>query len=368
MSKKSKRLHWLDNLRTFMIFLVLVAHVALVYEQYNMGTSWWIVTDVSNSDLYSILFIIVDIFVMATIFFVSGYLVPQSIKNKTNSQFIWSKFKRLIIPWIAAVLTLIPLYKYIFLLSRNLPQEHWSTYFHWDNSISQYWLWFLPVLFLFNILYLLIKNINTEKLNLLNSTLVTLIVCFIYSFIIDYFEFIGWTKTILIDFQNERLLIYFVVFILGVQYYMLDAFSKIKMRKKINILIHSVGCISINLYIFFIVYELINPNDFVVNKIVHIALYRMFFTLALTYLLFAFISLFKDKINITNKFTRMLNSSSYGVYIIHVIALGIISTTLLNIDISHFMKFTITVLITYLICITLVYIYLVKIKKPLLKK
>jgi hypothetical protein len=43
------------------------------------------------------------------------------------------KFKRLMIPWVIAVLSLIPLYKVIFLYSRGLPQEHWATYFHITN-------------------------------------------------------------------------------------------------------------------------------------------------------------------------------------------------------------------------------------------
>ena len=40
------------------------------------------------------------------------------------------RFKRFIVPWIVAVLTLIPLYRIIFLYSRQLPQEHWASYFH----------------------------------------------------------------------------------------------------------------------------------------------------------------------------------------------------------------------------------------------
>ena len=97
MSNLNNRLYWLDNMRTFLIFLVVVIHTATVYEKYGMGADWWLVVDPSNSDLNGILFIILNIFVMATIFFISGYLVPPSLNNKTNGQFIWSKFKRLIL-------------------------------------------------------------------------------------------------------------------------------------------------------------------------------------------------------------------------------------------------------------------------------
>ena len=128
---KGNRIYFLDNLRTFMIFLVVLIHVATVYEKYSMGALWWIVIDPSASDLNGILFLILNIFVMATIFFISGYFAPLSLKNRTGWIFLRSKFKRLMIPWIIAVLTLIPFYKIIFLYSRNLTQESWTSYFHW---------------------------------------------------------------------------------------------------------------------------------------------------------------------------------------------------------------------------------------------
>lgn len=40
---KGKRFYWLDNLRTFMIFLVVVIHASIVYDRYAIGAAWWIV-------------------------------------------------------------------------------------------------------------------------------------------------------------------------------------------------------------------------------------------------------------------------------------------------------------------------------------
>ena len=155
--------------------------------------------------------------VMPTIFFISGFFAPLSMKSKQGWEFLKSRFKRLIIPWIIAVLTLIPLYKIIFLYSRNLPQESWTTYFHWSNGIwSQNWLWFLPVLFLFDALYLLFSraNINMSNISLKKAVFAIFLIGFIYSFCMSIFKFQGWTNTIFIDFQNERLLIYLMIFLL----------------------------------------------------------------------------------------------------------------------------------------------------------
>ena len=79
---KGNRIFFLDNLRTFMIFLVVLVHAGLVYEKSGFPASWWIVFDPSTSDLPGLLFFILDIFIMPTLFFISGFFAPLSMKNK----------------------------------------------------------------------------------------------------------------------------------------------------------------------------------------------------------------------------------------------------------------------------------------------
>lgn len=357
MVKTDNRIYWLDNLRTFMIFLVVVIHAATVFEKYSMGALWWIVIDPSNSDLNGILFLILNIFVMATIFFVAGYLIPLSLKNKSVWNFLRFKFQRIMVPWIIAVLILIPLYKVIFLYSRGLPQESWTAYFHWKSLWSQNWLWFLPVLFLFDMIYLLFDKINTSKISIKQSIWVALIVVFVYSFSMDYFGLHGWTKTILIDFQNERLLVYFMIFILGSQLYKIRAFDSNKVNKKINTIVHSTGWLPINLYIFFVIYALIYPENYIINKVIHVSLARLSFTLSLAYLLYVFVTVFWYYMNKTGKMLNTLNKNSYGVYFIHVIVMGVIALIMLNTGIPLFLKFLILIASTYLISNLVVYFY-----------
>ena len=162
-----KRIYFLDNFRTFLILLVVVLHSGLVYE--SVLENVWIVSDPIKNSNIGLLRMYLDIFVMFSIFYVSGYFIPKSIKSKTNKEFIVSKFKRIMIPWIVAVFTLIPAYKIIFLYSRDLPQQAWYTYFHifqrtgsdlsvFSDNPTQNWLWFLPILFFFQLIYLLLSK------------------------------------------------------------------------------------------------------------------------------------------------------------------------------------------------------------------
>ncbi len=202
---KTNRIHWMDNLRTITILLVVLYHVGGVYEAAGLWGWFWIVDDPDTITWVGIVGIMFDIMVMPIMFFIAGYLTPASLKNKTGRDFIMGKAKRLLLPWLIAVLTLIPLYKVIFLYSRNLPQEHWSTYFHVTNPNSQNWLWFLPVLFSFNMLYLLFTKLDIKlpTISLKFAIIGIFLIGLVYSFLISgILGFRSWTLTPIIDFEN----------------------------------------------------------------------------------------------------------------------------------------------------------------------
>ncbi len=357
---QGNRIYFLDNLRTFMIFLVLLIHVGIVYESSGVGGLFWIVYDPSTSNLFEILDLIIDLFVMSAIFFVAGYFTPLSIKNKNAWAFLKSKFKRLMIPWIIAVLTLIPLYKVIFLYSRNLPQESWTSYFHWSNGIwSQNWLWFLPVLFLFDILYLFLSrlNINISKITLKGAIGGFFLMGLIYSFCMDIFNGQGWTKTIFIDFQNERLLIYFLIFLLGSLCSKLKTFDSKGKSKKFYIILSCTAWIPVTLYISLLFNSLLNPGKYILSEIVDSLLIRFSFLLALLCILYVMINTFRFFLNKSGKIRKEMNRNSYNVYIIHVIVIGGIALTMLDTAIPSLLKYLILTASAYSASNLIVYFY-----------
>jgi peptidoglycan/LPS O-acetylase OafA/YrhL len=181
------RIYFLDNLRTFLIFLVVLLHAAITYC-HGMD-SFWPVVDPQKSEGLSLVNMYLDLFVMFIIFFISGYFIPYSVKSKNSRDFIGSKFRRIMVPWLLAVLTLIPAYKAIFLYSRGLPQEAWHSYFtffqragsdlhFYPNHPTQSWLWFLPILFIFQVAYLGLSKINLPpmKISLKGISIIMLLI------------------------------------------------------------------------------------------------------------------------------------------------------------------------------------------------
>lgn len=358
---RENRLFFLNNLRTFIVFLVVFYHAGWVYEKSGWLSSVWIVDDPSKNDLPGILNMILDIFMMPVIFFISGYFTPLSLKTRKGWDFIKYRFNRLMVPWITAVLTLIPLYKVIFLYSRNLPCEPFFSYFHFSGGIliNQGWLWFLPVLFLFDLVYFVLWKLNpfTLKVSLKGAVFIIFLVGVIYSVFMSSLKYYGWTKTILLDFQNERLFIYFTIFLLGALCCKLDVFTIKPVHKRFYYFICFTIWIPMNLYIIFLLNLLFNPGRYFLSEHLDVMLTWFGFHLSLLGLLYITINTFRFYMNRKTKITDRLNTCSYGVYIIHFIVMGAIALMMRPVAIPSLAKYIILAVSTYLVSNLILFSY-----------
>jgi len=345
------RIHWMDNLRTVIITLVVLYHAGGVYEAAGTWGAFWIVDDPSTITGVGILEIVCDIFMMATLFLLSGYLAQDSLHRKSAWAFVRGKFKRLMIPWALAVFTLIPLYKVIFLYSRGLPQEHWTTYFHFTSQNSQKWLWFLPLLFLFDLLLLGLSKLKLKFPRISMALAVTgaATTGFVTSFVIgSWLGFRSWTSTPLLDFENERMLMYFMAFLLGSLACRKEVFAEEPQRRRTLMLVVSVAWIPLAGYIFASIYPYVFPQGFELN-----ALYRLIwhatFYLALVAMVYVLVESFRIYITSSGSIWKVLNRNSYGVYIIHVIVIGIFGTLLLESGWPAWVKYPLLAVTAYLV-------------------
>jgi surface polysaccharide O-acyltransferase-like enzyme len=357
---KETRIHWLDNLRTFMIFLVVLLHAGLVYESSGITAFFWIVDDPSTNHLSGILNLMLDLFVMPTIFFISGFFVVRSTRSRGACIFLKSKCKRLLLPWLIAVFTLIPLYKVIFLYSRNLPQEHWTTYFHWTNEIwGQNWLWFLPVLFLFNALYLILskKGISLAGVRLKKAVWALFLAALFYGLILNLLNLQGWTKTLLIDFQNERILIYFMLFLLGAACYERRTFESETGITRLYVCVAVTAWIPVGLYSLLVIHSLIDPGAYLISRTSDILLIQISFLLSMFCLVYLVLGTFRRFMTKPSAWGAKLSQNSYGVYVLHVIVMGGIAVALMDSSIPSVLRHLILAVSTYLLSHAMVSLY-----------
>ena len=348
-----------------MIFLVIVLHAGIVYEPILENV--WIVVDPDQNSSIGLIRMYLDIFVMFTMFFISGYFIPNSLKSKNTWGFLKSKFKRIMIPWIVAVFTMIPAYKFIFLYSRGLPQEEWFTYFHlferaggnlgfYADNPTMGWLWFLPVLFLFQALYLVLAkaNILTIKISLRTGVILTFVTGVIYSMTISNLGLRGWFHSPMLHFQTEKLLLYFMVFLLGSLCYRLKVFESNIKSKRYYIWSNIVLTLSLSVFTavalnFF--FNMIEPgrNYFFVSGTVDRVIYYSTSLLSMFSFLYIFIHVFRFRFNTSNWIMNEQNKNSYSVYIIHMVIIGLIALILVNISMPAIIKFLIVTIFTFIV-------------------
>jgi hypothetical protein len=361
-SSKTHRHIFLDNLRTFAIFLVIVYHSGWVYERSGFLSSIWIVDDPFKNNLAGIVNIILDIFVMPTIFFISGYLTSLSLKTKKRWDYLKCRFNRLMLPWILAVLILIPLYKVIFLYSRDLAPQNLMRYFHLNGEIimNQGWLWFLPVLFLFDLIYCILSKSHPIplKINLKQAVFAIFLLGVMNSFCFGFFNHSGWIKTILLDFQKERLFIYFLVFLLGSFCFHNNIFSKERGSRKCYYLINFTLWIPINVYMLFLLNLIFNPGKFIISHVADTLLLWSSFHLSLLGMLYILINTFRFYLNRKITIIDWLNKCSYGTYIIHFIVMGAIAVVLSNAPLSSLAKYGMLIVSTYMVSNLIIFLYI----------
>ena len=351
----------------------MVLHCGIVYESILEGS--WIVVDPKKADWIGLIRMYLDIFVMCTLFFIAGFFMVHSYKKGSITSLIKSKLNRIMLPWLVGVLTMIPLYKYIFLYSRGLPQESWNTYFHIfsrpggdpyffaDNPVMN-WLWFLPVLFVFQMLYIFIKKVGIKFSSLSLKTFLwsVFFLGLAYSMTSSGLGFKGWYHSAVLHFQQERLLVYFLVFLLGAYIHEQNIMDDILKKKRWYLYTNILLTISLTIFTITalnLFFNMVDPsrNFYFITPGADRTLYYFSFLFSMLSFIYILLYAFKSYINQSGKLFLVLASNSYFVYIIHVVVLGIIAIPLLEISIPTSLKYLALSVLTFIVSNLIVWLY-----------
>ncbi len=372
------RIHFLDNLRTVLILLVVVLHSGMCYQ--NGFDTFWIVVDPDKLNALALVNMYLDSFIMFIMFFISGYFIRNSINNRSSWEFFSSKFKRIMIPWLVAVGTLKPAYKAIYLYTRGLEQQDWYSYFHifsransdlslYSNNPTQSWLWFLPVLFVFQMGYLFLTRTSALRIriSIKQAVILVFVISVTYAMVISLSGLKGWTHSYLLDFQNERLLAYFLFFLLGSLCNKLKVFESTVKKRKYYIIANVVLTIALGLFTlvalnFF--YNMVTPdrNYYIISETMDRLLYYAFLMLSTLSFLQIFLYAFRYSFNKSPRWIHDLNRNSYQVYIIHMVVMGLVASVLLHIQMAAILKYILLVFGSFMVSNLLVSAYRVLFK------
>jgi surface polysaccharide O-acyltransferase-like enzyme len=336
------RLHFIDNLRVFTIFIVVYVHSAVTYS--GIG-GWYYVEHAHLGNLEQLAFFLfqshTQAFDMSLFFFIAGYFVPASLARKGTGKFISGRLYRLGIPLLFYVFVLQPL-----CVKLVHPQTHINEFYL--NGLKHFtfpeWtgpLWFVLVLLVFSIIYALFARFLSQvKGNNRLSTgklLAIIAVITLAAFLIRLVAPIG---TSFMNLQFCFFAAYIVMFLLGTEVRRQGLVEKISGRMGRRWLIAAFA-IGLPLWISpwlggnvpgskMQIFGGMNLPAFLY------ALWESFFCVAF---IVALLGITQAKFNRQGRWIKFLSDNTFGVYVFHAPILISISLLLKDVHIDPFAKF-----------------------------
>lgn len=345
------RITFLDNLRAFIIVLVVVLHGSASYLFY--APSMWYVLDIQKSLFFNILALLIDIPIMPVLFFIAGYFAVPSLVNRDFRKFIKAKLIRVGAPWLVGALFLAPPIAYMKYYTRAVPLsflQFWASDF-WTVAYSQAFYWFLGVLFFFFIILGLVFNFSGLLQGVKRQVSIPARRLFISFWVImslgmflmnQFFPVDSWYNcAYVLVFQPVRLPLYIGYFGLGIYTYLSGWFSTEGYKPRL-LPWAVLWLISGLLYLVNRLFAIPTNHESMLVQMIHAILFNGFCLSSLM----AGAALFQQKVNKSRRLWSSLSANSYGIYYIHPFILFPMVYFFVSISIPLFVKAPLVILLS----------------------
>ena len=344
-----QRLHYLDSVRAFAMYLGIVLHATIPF------LPWY--GDYEMKEGYGLLLLFIHGFRMPLFMIISGFFSEMIIDRKGIIKFIDNRLRRIGLPY----LVFVPLVTILFI------STFWigSIFVDWDSvniskeakeskandEFNHGHLWFMYFLLIFTFIYsVIIYFLRKTSLKIkINYCLIVMIPMSLFFLIFQSEEIISRPTTDLSFFPHWSILgYYFSFFLFGALFFRLQNNGQnfIERISKIQKIFYWIPIAS------FIICLIIENNK--------IDLLGEIFNLIYTWSsILVIVLVFYKYINRSSSKIRYLSNASYYIYIIHISFVILIQGIFSSLEIHHFIKFVaIIFLVTIFSIIT--YHYLVR--------
>lgn len=258
-STTANRLLFFDLVRNVAMLSVILYHAVAAY---STMAPWWSVHD-GTSVVADFVRQVFDVFMMPVFFFIAGYFVLSSFQKRGLSSFITDKLKRLGIPWLLVMLTIVPLTIYTLQLKGPVSEAvhgFWNYYLARylgsfgkvytgmlpPGQITQMHFWYISLLFafflVFGISYQVIRKVHRTSRTAVTvepiakpattaSIMRALVLFSVLSIVVTFVTMLIFSDTswvainLLLQFQPTKVCIYALIFGLGIYAYQRQWFA-----------------------------------------------------------------------------------------------------------------------------------------------
>jgi peptidoglycan/LPS O-acetylase OafA/YrhL len=354
------RLFYIDNLRIFLISLVILHHFNITYG----GPGDWYYNESEAGFPAIILQAMFNItnqaFFMGMFFFISAYFTAASIQRKTTGKFLKDRFIRLGIPLVIFYFVLNPLTNFI----HYYFIKHEAVSFTGFLTNPRAWgfgpMWFVETLLIFTLLYLLVRKLNLNiRISFPGTKVIVLaaVLTGLAQYIIRIWLPVGWSLPHT-GLQFPFFMQYIFMLIFGVVAYNNKWLDAITYKSARQWFLFAQFMIWIVLPVMLYVGGQEKGIEAFVGRgswqSFAWAIWEQVVGFAMIIGLFG---LAKKYWNKQGKLTRQLSGSAYGVYIIHPpVIVGLAAVFVAWQNINQLMKFIVLAPVALLLCFVLAWL------------
>ena len=343
-----KRLLYIDNLRIFLIALVVLHHLLITYG----GPGGWYYKESQIEGLAILPFAMFlatnQSFFMAMFFMISAFFMVPSLERKRTGLFVKDRLIRLGIPLIVFYFVLQPLTIYFIRKIRDGIDLNFFQYWWHEKAFGFGPMWFVEALLIFTLIYVafyyFIKPLQdkSKKIKLPGtlSIIFLAIILGVMTFLVRIELPVGWAFDPM-GFQFPHFVQYIALFIIGILAFRNDWFEQITYKQGIRWFLFAQILIFIGFPCLFILGDAMEKgiDPFMGGFTWQSLGYAIWEQLNGFALIIGLTGIFKQKLNKQNNLTKRLSADAYTVYIIHTPLLVLLTLLLTNLPLYPAVKF-----------------------------
>ena len=354
--KSGSRLAYLDNMRIYLIILLIVHHSSIAFG----GGGDWPVEDPSvneiNEAFLTFFTVVNQSYFMSAFFLLAGYFTPRSLEKKGPTSFLSDRLTRLGIPLLVYTTLIIN-------INQFLVQVVWlKEPFTWLWEYNPGHLWFLQALLLFAVIYVIYRGFSDryrsqkrsqvypDRFPSNRALIFTIVVLAILTFMVRIFVPIGeWVG----GFQLAHFVHYIFCFFIGILAYRGDWFSRLQKSQALP-----WGIVALVVLPLFLVIAVLGgtlEGDEQAAKLVgglhwQSFAYSIWESIMLIAVLTFLLYFFREHFSRAGALAITLAASVYTVYIIHQTLVTAVDIMFIPMSIPTIVKFVFVSIISVPLC------------------
>ncbi|KAF0155731.1 MAG: Uncharacterized protein FD159_2032 [Syntrophaceae bacterium] len=408
MQTNQNRFVYLDNIRNFLVYNVVLLHIIMMFA--HPISFWWAVIDKEGSSrIYETAVSSMAIYLMPCLLFIAALFIFPSLKKVTPLEYIKNRFLRLYMPVIVFLFCAGDIH-YQLLLKRlnSVPPTYLETFLNlWRSflNIPGIYLtgsekslnavtfnfqhtWFLTFLFFVTLIVVVVslpfkrkssepKEVDGRKIIILQTILLATAIGIFYAATMVYYSMLGITPGPfliigkVVSFPNHQVWVLLPLFLFGLYAYRKEWLTRGNIGSwqlwgtmafvflALYVLLQYTGCVPAIEEMMKVAEhnrlfdnKMPRPPMSLSTQLTFLGTYLLE-PLACIFLLMFFLSFAKRFFNKPNAITTFCSKHSINVYVIHLIPVFILQFTFMNVPITPIMKIVLMTIIVVPACLWL---------------